>query len=386
MILNSASATGHSMATKVPTHPLARVGAIAALGVVLGAAASVAITYWKTHSAAAATREVNERSEIGPPPRMVWIPGGEFVMGSTDQFSKPNERPAHKVRVHGFWIDRTPVTNAEFAAFVAATGYITTAERSPEWDTLKAQLPSGTPSPPDTELVPGAMVFVGTTHPVDLSDYTQWWALVPGTNWRHPQGPNGSIVDKDDYPVVQVSYEDALAYARWVGKRLPTEAEWEFAARGGLQRATYAWGNEFAPQGQKMANVWDGSAQPFPVVDSMNAAEHGVTPVCSFPPNGYGLCDVTGNVWQWVSDWYRADAFTLESQGPEPTDPRGPRESYDPDDPGVPENAPKRVIRGGSFLCSREYCVSYRPSARRGADPYTSMSHIGFRLVSDNRP
>jgi formylglycine-generating enzyme required for sulfatase activity len=282
-------------------------------------------------------------------------------------------------------MDRTPVTNAQFAVFVTATGYVTTAERPPDWESLKAQVPADTPKPPESELVPGAMVFVGTERAVDLRDYTQWWQYIPGANWRHPQGPRSSIVGKEDHPVVQVSYEDVLAYARWAGKRLPTEAEWEFAARGRLERATYAWGNEFAPAGQKMANVWDGSQQPFPVIDSSTVTEHGTSPVCSFPSNAYGLCDVTGNVWQWVADWYRADAFTIEAKGPEPVDPRGPLDSYDPDDLGAPAHAPKRVIRGGSFLCSREYCISYRPSARRGADPYTSMSHIGFRLVSDKR-
>jgi formylglycine-generating enzyme required for sulfatase activity len=315
---------------------------------------------------------------------MLWIPDGEFIMGSAGTLAKANEQPAHKVRVHGYWMDRTPVTNAQFAEFVAATHYVTTAERRPEWDTLTVQLPPNSPRPPDSELVPGGMVFVGTDRPVDLDDYSQWWRYIPGANWRHPRGPGSSIVGNENYPVVQVSYEDARAYARWVGKRLPTEAEWEFAARGGLEQVTYAWGNEFAPLGQKMANVWEGSGQPFPVVDPMAPDKHGASPVCKFPPNGYGLCDMTGNVWQWVADWYRADAFVREAEGPEPVDPPGPRESYDPDDPGVPADAPKRVIRGGSFLCSREYCMSYRPSARRGTDPYTSMSHIGFRLVADD--
>jgi formylglycine-generating enzyme required for sulfatase activity len=274
------------------------------------------------------------------------------------------------------------VTNAQFAAFVAATGYVTTAERRPDWETLKVQLPVGTPEPLDATLVPGGMVFAGTDRPVDLADYSQWWHYRPGASWRQPQGPGSSIAGKENHPVVQVSYEDAQAYARWMHKRLPTEGEWEFAARGGLEQATYPWGNEFAPRGRKMANVWDGSA-PFPVITPTTAARHGTSPVCSFPPNGYGLCDVAGNVWQWVADWYRADAFVLEAKEPEPVDPAGPRNSYDPDEPGVPVNAPKRVIRGGSFLCSQEYCMSYRVSARRGNDPYTSMSHIGFRLALD---
>jgi formylglycine-generating enzyme len=342
-------------------------------------------SHWRENTPVSRKTKEIEGEGIAGRSGMIWISGGEFVMGSADQLAKPNERPAHKVRVRGFWMDRTVVTNAQFTAFVNATGYVTTAERAPEWDTLRVQLPPGTPKPPHSELVPGGTVFVGTDQPVDLGDYSQWWRYVPGANWRHPQGPSSSIVGKDAYPVVQVSYDDALAYAHWSGKRLPTEAEWEFAARGGLEQATYAWGNEFAPHSRKMANVWNGSAQPFPVVVPSVATEHGTSRVCSFPPNGYGLCDITGNVWQWVADWYRADAFTIEAKRSEPIDPTGPRNSYDPDEPDVPANAPKRVIRGGSFLCSREYCLSYRPSARRGADPFTSTSHIGFRLVSDNR-
>lgn len=313
---------------------------------------------------------------------MMWIPGGEFLMGSDDRLAKPNEQPVHKVRVHGFWMDRTPVTNAQFAAFVAATGYLTTAEQPPRWDTLKVQLPDDTARLPDEMLTPGSMVFVGTKQAVELDDYTQWWSYVPGANWSHPQGVASSIVGKDNYPVVQVSYEDALAYAHWAGKRLPTEAEWEFAARGGLDQARYAWGNSFTVHGQRMANVWDGSAERFPIVRGEAEHIHGTSRVCTFPPNGYGLCDMTGNVWQWVADWYRADAYLLMVSASELIDPRGPTASYDPEDPGVPVNAPKRVIRGGSFLCSESYCVSYRPGARRGSDPYTSMSHIGFRLVS----
>jgi len=360
---------------------LIKVVSAISLAATLGASAAFSLSVWKEHARISRPNVIEGEGTFRG---MVWIPGGEFIMGSEGPLAKPNEQPAHRVRVHSFWMDRTPVTNVRFATFVSATGYVTTAERRPEWGTLKLQLPEGTPEPADGDLVPGAMVFVGTEQSVDLNDYAQWWRYVPGADWRHPQGPDSSIIGKDDYPVVQVSYEDALAYARWAGKRLPTEAEWEFAARGGLRKATYAWGNEFTPRGRRMANVWDGSAQPFPVVGPRTAFEHGTSRVCSFPPNGYGLCDVTGNVWQWIADWYRADAFVLEAQGAEPLDPQGPRNSYDPDEPGTPANAAKRVIRGGSFLCSREYCLSYRPSARRGADPYTSMSHIGFRLVSSD--
>ncbi|RJF92753.1 formylglycine-generating enzyme family protein [Noviherbaspirillum saxi] len=314
---------------------------------------------------------------------MVYIPAGEFRMGSDHQLAQPNERPAHKVRVHGFWMDRHHVTNAEFRQFVDATGYVTTAERKPDWETLKAQLPPGTLQPPDSALVAGAMVFVGTARPVPLQDYSQWWRYVPGADWRHPNGPGSSIDGKDDHPVVQVSYEDAQAYAQWIGKRLPTEAEWEYAARGGLEQATYAWGDQFAPGGKQMANVWQGQqAQAFPVISPKAGGALGTSPVGTFPANGYGLYDMTGNAWQWVADWYRADQFQRDARARKTLDnPAGPSGSWDPSEPGVPENAPRRVTRGGSFLCNEDYCLSYRPSARRGTDPYNSMSHLGFRLV-----
>jgi formylglycine-generating enzyme required for sulfatase activity len=244
-------------------------------------------------------------------------------------------------------------------------------------------VPEGTPRPPDSQLVPGAMVFVGTDRPVRLDDWSQWWTYMPGANWRHPQGPDSNIDGKDDHPVVQVSYEDAEAYARWAGKRLPTEAEWEFAARGGLEQATYAWGEEFEPGGQPMANTWNTGLRPFPVVSPKAGGAAGTSRVRTFPANGYGLFDMTGNAWQWVSDWYRADYFAqLQGQGVV-DDPHGPGDSFDPEDRSAPPNAPKRVTRGGSFLCNADYCLSYRPSARRGNDPYNPMSHIGFRLVED---
>jgi sulfatase modifying factor 1 len=313
------------------------------------------------------------------PKNMAWIPGGEFIMGSDNEFARANEKPAHKVKVSSFWMDRTDVTNAEFAKFVKATGYVTTAEQKPDWETLKVQLPPGTQAPPSNTLVAGAMVFIGVSVAVPLNDFPRWWAFVPGANWQHPQGPQSNIIGKENYPVVQVSYEDARAYAKWAGKRLPTEAEWEFAARGGLNQAHYVWGDEFNPHGKHMANTFAG--KQFPLVEPQYKALIGTTPVASYPANGYGLYDMAGNVWQWTADWYRADAFVQEARGVEPLNPQGPTTSFDPAEPGVPTDAPKRVTRGGSFLCDKNFCSSYRPSARRGVDPYNPMAHIGFRLV-----
>lgn len=310
---------------------------------------------------------------------MVWIPGGEFLMGSDTRLARPNEKPIHKVRVDGFWMDKTDVTNAQFAKFVKATGYVTTAEKIPDWETLKVQLPQHTPRPSKEKLVPGAMVFVGTKEIVPLDDASRWWRFVPGANWRHPQGPDSDIIGKDDYPVVQVSYEDALAYAKWIHKRLPTEAEWEFAARGGLSQADYTWGNQDTRR--KMANTFAGDV--FPVVDTKYAWKIGTSQVGKYPANGYGLYDMAGNVWQWVSDWYRADAFVDAANQAVSINPQGPTNSFDPSNSLTPANAPKRVIRGGSFLCDPRFCMSYRPSARRGVDPYNPMMHIGFRLVQN---
>lgn len=338
-------------------------------------------------AAVAAAPKIVRGSEENGTAGMMWVPGGEFLMGSDHRLAQQNERPTHRVRVDGFWMDRTHVTNAQFAAFVAATGYVTTAERKPRWEDLQTQLPAGTPRPDESALVPGAMVFVGSDRPVDLRDYSQWWRFVPGANWRHPQGPDSSIEGKDGHPVVQVSFDDAQAYASWIGKRLPTEAEWEFAARGGLEQATYAWGDELKPAGESMANIWDvGTRGRFPVVSAKAGGAVGTVRAGTFPPNGYGLADMTGNAWHWTADWYRADQFRrvkLETGERTSMNPRGPASSWDPDDRGAPVDAPKRSIRGGSFLCNEEYCLSYRPSARRGNDPANPMSHIGFRLVSD---
>lgn len=357
-------------------------------GALLGAMAMATATavVWQSPSSTPPAKPVVVKGDgVTTPANMVWVPPGTFLMGSDSKLAQPNERPAHAVKVKGFWMDVAHVTNDEFAAFQRETNYVTTAERKPDWETIRVQLPPGIPRPPDDVLVPGAMVFVGTRGPVDLNDYSQWWRYVPGANWRQPQGPGSSIEGKGDHPVVQVSYEDVLAYATWAGKRLPTEAEWEYAARGGLEQATYVWGDELMPDGQQMANYWDEKQQGrFPVVSPKAGGAEGTVPARTFPPNGYGLHDMTGNAWQWVADWYGADYFSKQAAIKKTLDdPKGPSTAFDPADPGVPVNAPKRVIRGGSFLCNESYCLSYRPSARRGSDPYSPMSHVGFRLVKD---
>jgi formylglycine-generating enzyme len=313
-------------------------------------------------------------NDTAAPPGMVRIHGGEFTMGTDDVSSFPNERPAHRVRVEGFWIDEHDVTNAEFATFVEATGYVTTAEKKPDWEELKKELPPGTPKPDDSVLVPGSLVFTPTSRPVSLDDLSAWWRWIPGASWRHPEGPDSNISGRENHPVVQVSWDDAAAYAKWAGKRLPTEAEWEYAARGGLEGRRYPWGDEFRPNGKFMANTWQGL---FPVTNTAEDGFVGTSPVNSFPPNGYGLYDMAGNVWQWCSDWYRVDAFAELASKNVCRDSGGPTESWDPADP----NAPKRVVKGGSFLCNPSYCESYRPSARRGTPPDTGSSHTGFRCV-----
>jgi len=323
------------------------------------------------------------------PAGMVWIPAGEFTMGTDDSDSFPNEGPAHRVRVEGFWIDETAVTNAQFRAFVEATGYITTAERAVDWEQIKDQAPPGTPKPSDDLLQPGSLVFTPPDHAVDLRFMANWWTWTVGANWRHPQGPNSTIEGKDDFPVVHVSWDDALAYATWAGKRLPTEAEWEYAAKGGHESSRYPWGDAFVPAsgvhaGRFMANTWTGD---FPHRNDLSDGYAGVAPVRSFPANGYGLYEIVGTVWNWTADMYRADAHVHAKQiaSASPTgccmNPQGPETSFDPTR-AVPASQ-ERVIKGGSFMCSPSYCESYRPSARRGTPPDTGTEHIGFRCVKD---
>ena len=305
------------------------------------------------------------------PPGMVWIPGGEFTMGAANSF--PDEAPPHQVFVDAFWMDRTVVTNEQFRAFVIATGYITTAERAPEWEELKKQLPPGTPKPPDEVLAPGSLVFVPTRGPVSLRNHAQWWAWVHDANWRHPEGPESSIEGRENHPVVHVSWDDAQAYCQWAGKRLPTEAEWECAARGGLDHKANVWGDE--PISPDRANIWNGE---FPYRNTGADGYVRTAPVGSYPANGFGLHDMAGNVWEWCQDWYRHDTYPVRNAaGKEVRDPVGPADSLDPVEPTVP----KRVQRGGSFLCNDTYCAGYRPSARMKTSPDTGLSHCGFRCV-----
>ncbi len=311
------------------------------------------------------------------PPGMVWIPGGDFQMGTDDPKSMPNERPAHSVKLDGFWMDIHPVTNAQFAKFVEATGYVTVAERPVDWEELKKQVPPGTPKPPDEMLKPGSLVFTPSSQPVDLDNLANWWTWTTGANWRHPLGPDSNITGKDEYPVIQVAWEDAAAYAKWAGKRLPTEAEWEYAARGGAKAYTrFWWGDEFRPSGKFMANTYTGE---FPMKDTAEDGFAGTSPVKAFPPNGYGLFDMGGNVWNWCNDLYAADTHAKLKQEGVCCNPKGPKSAFNPTRP-IPTNE-ERVIKGGSFLCHVSYCESYRPTARRGTPPDTGSQHVGFRCA-----
>ena len=302
-------------------------------------------------------------------PGMVWIPGGTFAMGSDKHY--PEEAPVHRVAVDGFWIDRTPVTNRQFKDFVRATGHVTFAELAPDPKNYPGALPH--------MLYAGSLVFTPPGRPVDRKNWGEWWQFLKGANWRHPYGPRSNIKNLDDHPVVHVAFMDALAYARWAGKELPTEAEWEFAARGGLDGAEFAWGDEFAPRDRHRANTWQGN---FP---NQNLASDGferTSPVTAFPPNGYGVHDMIGNVWEWTTDWW---SQRHEPDAPKacciPENPRGGREqdSYDPCQPQI--RIPRKVIKGGSHLCAPNYCRRYRPAARHAESVDTSTSHVGFRCI-----
>ena len=306
---------------------------------------------------------------------MVLIPGGSFEMGGDNDQAADDEFPKHKVTIAPFYMDITEVTNAQFQKFVEATRYITTAERKPDWEELKKTVPPGTPKPADSLLVAASLVFKPSNGPVDLNDYSKWWSWVNGANWKHPQGPGSSIKGKENYPVVHVSWDDAMAYCKWAGKRLPTEAEWEFAARGGRINQIYPWGNEPVNQGKPKTNSWEGT---FPYYNEQRDGYLKYAPVKMFSCNNYGLFDMAGNVWEWCSDWYSHDYYkTLEKTYS--YNPIGPNKSYDPQDPYTP----KRVLRGGSFLCNDAYCSGYRVSRRMKSSPDTGLEHTGFRCVRD---
>jgi formylglycine-generating enzyme required for sulfatase activity len=297
---------------------------------------------------------------------MQWIPGGEFLMGS-DQFY-PEETPVHRVAVDGFWMDERPVTSSEFRRFVRETGYVTFCERALD--------PALYPGADPELLVPGSLGFRKTAGPVDLRDFRNWWEYVPGAYWKRPEGPGSTINGRDRHPVVQVAYEDAEAYAGWAGKELPTEAEWEYAARGGLEGAAFTWGDEHFPNGEPMANTWQGE---FPWQNLKLDGYEGTSPVGSFPPNGYGLYDMAGNVWEWTTDF-----FTMRHPGEAQSPcciPRNPRVTNGDASSAPGETIPRRVIKGGSHLCAPNYCLRYRPAARQGEALDTSAGHIGFRCV-----
>ena len=321
------------------------------------------------------TVEDSARPASAAPDGMVWIPGGEFSMGAADvphgnevdAHAIPDARPVHRVHVDGFWMDRTEVTNEQFARFVGATGYVTVAERTPRAEDY--------PGAPPENLVAGSVVFQPPDTAVALRDRYQWWTYRPGASWRHPRGPGGDLRGKGRHPVVHVAYEDAQAYAKWSGKRLPTEAEWEFAARGGIAGAVYPWGNELRPEGVWQANTYQGH---FPDHDAGEDGFAGVAPVGRYAPNGYGLLDMAGNAWEWVSDWYRPDAYAARLAAGAPVrNPTGPETSHDPSEPGTP----KKVHRGGSFLCTDQYCSRYMVGTRGKGAVDTGTDHLGFRCV-----
>lgn len=318
-----------------------------------------------TPDAASVAAKINHASPPTPAPEgMVWVPGGTFWMGC-DDCEMPDALPVHLVEVDGFWMDQTPITNRQFEHFVKATRYVTVAERTPD--------PKDYPGAPPENLVAGSAVFTQPPQDVPLDNYFQWWRYVPGASWRHPEGPGSTTAGREDHPAVHIAWDDAVAYGEWAGKRLPTEAEYEFAARGGRDREAYAWGGELKPEGKWAANIWQGR---FP---SKNANEDGyvaTSPVTAFAANGYGLYDVGGNVWQWCADWYRPDYFAKVAAGTA-RNPQGPADSYDPEEPGTQ----KRVQKGGSYLCSDEYCTRYLVGSRGKGAPDSGSSNVGFRCV-----
>ena len=322
--------------------------------------------------------QIKTEEQISQIPGMVWISGGIYDMGASDgdRMALPHEKPKHTVKVDGFYMDETEVTNAQFSKFIEATNYITTAERPVDWELIKQQLPPGTPKPHDSLLLPGSLLFKKTKESVpNLYDFSQWWRWTNGANWKQPEGKGSSIDGKDNHPVVHVSYEDAMAYCHWAGRRLPTEAEWEFAARGGKRDKIYFWG-DLTDKLSSYVNSWEGE---FPVDNTQADGFEKSAPVKTYPPNGYGLYEISGNVWEWTSDWYSSQYYQYCKENSITNNPKGPNEAFNPNNPYIDE----RVIRGGSFLCNASYCASYRVSSRMATDPNTSLEHLGFRTVID---
>jgi formylglycine-generating enzyme required for sulfatase activity len=322
--------------------------------------------------------QIKKEEQISQIPGMVWIPGGIYDMGASDsdRMALSHEKPKHTVKVDGFYMDETEVTNAQFSRFIEATNYITTAERPVDWDLIKQQLPPGTPKPHDSLLLPGSLLFKKTKESVpNLYDFSQWWRWTNGANWKQPEGKGSSIDGKDNHPVVHVSYEDAMAYCHWAGRRLPTEAEWEFAARGGKRDKIYFWG-DLTDKLSSYVNSWEGE---FPVDNTQADGFEKSAPVKTYPPNGYGLYEISGNVWEWTSDWYSSQYYQYCKENSITNNPKGPNEAFNPNNPYIDE----RIIRGGSFLCNASYCASYRVSSRMATDPNTSLEHLGFRTVMD---
>jgi sulfatase modifying factor 1 len=339
----------------------------AAVGLVIALIATFSIVTRRSSSRAVQDQPTG-RSTKPPgqaPEGMVWIPAGDFAMGSDDE-SMSDARPVHRVTLDGFWMDRTEVTNRQFERFVRETGYVTVAEQAPD--------PKAFPGAPKELLVPGSLVFSPPVGRVSLDDHLAWWRYVPGANWKHPSGPDSSIRGLEDHPVVQVCWDDAVAYARWAGKRLPTEAEWEYAARGGLEGKRYCWGDDLMEGKTWRVNNWQGL---FPNENLVEDGFAGTAPTGSFATNGYGLSDMAGNVWEWCADWYQPNYDPTPARNP-----TGPDSSHDPAEPGIP----KRVQRGGSFLCSDLYCVRYLPGARGKGATDSGASHVGFRCVLSPKP
>ena len=309
-----------------------------------------------------------EAARLATPPGMVLLPGGSFLMGNP---KIPDARPVHKISVSPFYIDTTEVTNAQWKKFVAATQFKSFAERIPSPEDFPGIAPSNVP--PEM-LVAGSVVFAPPNHPVPLEDHLKWWSFVAGANWQHPSGPDSNIDGLDDHPVVHLTYDDALAYCEWAGKRLPTEAEWEYASRGGLEQQSFLWGNEKNPKGKRLANIWEGA---FPWRNLEIDGYSGSSPVATYPANPYGLYDMAGNVWEWTSDWYHHNTYSMPDRAT--VNPVGASESFDPQEPHIP----KRVTKGGSFLCNDDYCIRYQAGTRGRGDPYTGTNHTGFRCVKD---